>query len=353
MNRIKIFALIIFVNFIICGTVKGQTPLYVKHADNSIIIPGTLIKEKLKIDKESKGEVDPLSRISMPGYVSVHEPGNMIFVAYSRRNKIEIYDTDLNYVGIVDEKTINYKWPIGVIARKDGNFLITDFGLGSVTWFDNNANKLTEIKIMPFSSFPTAMFNKEGNMVVYKADNDGLFAVYNIKGEKISQFGELLESRYPEQKNNFWNNWFNNVHFTIDNNGYLFCTFIDNPVLRTYDPDGNLVCEVDYWSIPGIKKRYDDWLFEYKTRVEKEIKEGRHNYRGKIFVSNISVDDKYVYIKFNVKYSPIYLFNKEDYTLIKTIELGNSSGVSFNATSKDYIYSSLGEGFLARYKKSK
>ena len=169
-----------------------------------------------------------------------------------------------------------------------------------------------------------------------------LFGVYSPKGEFLYKFGELvrLYTTEPDRRGLFGmlNSFYNEYRFCIDSNGYLYCAFTEEPVMRKYSPKGELLLEADYFAINGIEQRHKDWIEE-----NKDIISGKNRgYSPKMFVRNIRADDDYLYVSFNNIEDPLYVFDKETFAVVRRIEFSGSGGrwrnLSLTAASPDHFY---------------
>ena len=152
-------------------------------------------------------------------------------------------------------------------------------------------------------------------------DGGKLITVYDIEGNKVGEFGDLIE----KNDNKLYQNLENFADILFDDEDNLYCVFGNFPVLRKYK-DQNLVFEVSFENLPEIKERLKKWESEH------EAKKGMFIYDSKMFISGVSFDEKYIYVMLNgISEKPIYVFNKDTGKIVKKIILENEEDSSFGS----------------------
>jgi len=334
------------VSFSFSTLANAQSTIDVLHAEKYIEVPKDLKKEKrtpVKIITRKDSSEPPLFTECTINY---DDYNNRIFISEYTKSRIIIFDEDLNYVG--ELRPGWYDFPIGIDFDKNGRFVVSDNR--SAQLFDKDSNFLNEYELYGITNSP-ALFDSRNNIVIYSVEDTTLFTVYDTNGEKISRFGEPLGFRDPKARGQPWNYLYNGLHYVIDDEGYLFCAFRDHPIMRKYDPKGNLVLEADYFNIPGVSDRLKDWQKEWGR--EKGKSDTYYSVKG--FVTSLSVDKNYLYARFFGYNKPVYVFDKENFKLVKKYELFGTRQERlariFDASSKDYIYAITARGNLVRYDK--
>lgn len=334
---------LLLVSFSFSSLANAQSTIDVLHAEKYIEIPKDLKKEKrvpVKIITREGTSGRPLFTTCTINY---NDYNNRVFISEYTKRRIVIFDEELNYVGELGPG--RYDRPIGIDFDKNGRFVVSDNR--SAQLFDKDSNFLNEYELFSITNSP-ALFDLYGNIVINSVEDTTLFIVYDTNGKKVGKIGELLGFRDPKVDRNFyfWNYHYNDLKYVIDKDGYLYCIFMDHPIMRKYDPKGNLVIEADYFNIPGVSDRLKEW--------QKEWGRGKTDYSVKGFITSLSVDKNYLYARFVGYNKPVYVFNKENFKLVKRYELLDTRQERLariiNASSKDYIYAIV-NGDLAKYKK--
>jgi len=327
LSKIKyLLFLLLLINYI---NVFAQSTESVEHGGREINIPDNFkIIEKKPVKEISHEDFD----VNILSWKSIH------FDKYSKKlyaldfitHVIAVFDENLNYLGELGgygQAPGKHMMPIGINANSIGELLITDRELMRARIYDNNFIMQNQIKIPILTKYPV-QYDKYNNIIIYDVRDTTLFIVYNKYGEKIDCFGELLGFRDPTKDGNFWNYNYNKNIYTVDEDGFVYCAFLDHPIIRKYSPNGKLLSEVNYFNFTEVQERFSEWLKEWK--IEKGGSKGTL-YSVKGFARCLSVNDKYIYIFISNKNSIVYVLDKDNLTIVK--------GYLFNASgNKNAVY---------------
>lgn len=253
-------------------------------------------------------------------------------------NIILAFDENLKFIeniGNYGQGPGEYIYPIGIDYYKDGSFIITDLNLRAAKIYNNNFKQQAIIQSSNLVRTP-ALFDMNGNIIMFSMNDSSLFTIYDGKGKKIGKFGIPLGFKTGYEYM-VWNISFNELLCIFDKEGYLYCTFTDNPILQRYNPYKQLIKEVDYWNIPGVKSSYERWLKDNKAKIQDDIT--KRGYITKSLIRSITVDDLYFYVLINTPPdNKTYILDKNNYSLLKEVVYENAlSGIERIQSGKNGI----------------
>ncbi len=150
---------------------------------------------------------------------------------------------------------------------------------------------------------------KDGEIYLYSRRPEGLIHVINQKGKEIGLFGERRKSEKRLEK------WMNLIDMDIDDKGNLYVVFMEDPIIRKYDNNWQLVWEKDFSDIPTVKEFYNVQL-EKREQALKDKKFNMHYY----IILDFNVFNSCIYIGTYGKSKPmIHVFDSENGHLLRIL----------------------------------
>ncbi|MCP4727498.1 MAG: 6-bladed beta-propeller [bacterium] len=167
-----------------------------------------------------------------------------------------------------------------------------------------------------------------------------LFTVMNREGKIIKRFGKLIRTDNDHAAQTAYNV----MNFDVDNDDSIYCSFLNNTILRKYDNEFNLVFEIDISGLSEIRESYNQWNKEEMPEdffLQKERWDEMHS-RNIFYTRDIAVDDKYIYLVpgYRGGGTVIMKFDKNSGQLIEKIGIIAFEGVygSIDGKSDNYLH---------------
>ncbi|KPK95949.1 hypothetical protein AMJ80_02650 [bacterium SM23_31] len=352
----NLFIIIILCLFDNCNDSKSQQTIV--YAD----IP----KEYKKTVKviSTFGDNDILSR---PYMIRYNKYDNKIYITDYGSNRIVVFDEELNYLttfGRFGQGPGEFRNPTGTAFFRDGRILVFDWLNIRYQIFDQNYNHLTTFPIPAF--IPPYIFHAviDTNNIIYinAPDNGSLFTLLKDKGEELNRFGELFPIKIDSTNDN-WKSWRREdsaAEYEMDDvTGQIYCAFLNHPVIKVFDSEGNIILEKDISNL-GVTISRRIFTEEKRKRERKSSDE----FELIMYVTDLSIDEEHVYIhhfdninKDITEWNRLYAYSKEQLTLQKEIVLDayikdkyrNIIEVDFS--HPDNIYALSYPNYILLYKK--
>ena len=151
----------------------------------------------------------------------------------SRGNKIFVFNRDLmflNEIGRAGQGPVEFSFPRAVNFDSRGRIIVTDSRNRRVQILDNEYKYVSGFIIQQASSVLTsnAAFDSNGRIFMNLTDGGKLITVFDIEGNKISEFGELIN----KNENKLYQTLENAAEILFDDADNLYCIFRNFPVFR-------------------------------------------------------------------------------------------------------------------------
>jgi len=279
--------------------------------------------------------------------VKYNKYDNNVYVVDSGNYRIVVLDSDLNYItdfGREGQGPSDFKNPKDIAFDKKGNIVVADRGNNRIQILNKDFKYVSGFRIKDIASFSQSgvLTDSQGRIYINAPSNKSLITVFDIEGNEITNFGEIITEIPAATKDPGAITAADNaVKFAIDGDDNIYCAFFNYPVIRKYDNNFKLKFEINYENLSvakSIKKRYE--------RIEKEKPSSVNNlmitYRPKAYVKNISADDHYLYLKFGMD-DVIYVFDKYNGDLLdERVDFKYERGAKyfdcFDFSSNNFIY---------------
>jgi len=273
-----------------------------------------------------------------PIFIRYNKYDNNVYVVDSGNHRIVVFDEDLNYIkelGKYGQGLGEFDTPVGIAFMKNGNFIVTDKENRRRQIYDNNFNIISQFRdVIGLAHGMYVLTDSHDKIYIHMnyPFNGFLFTIKDNKGEEIAKFGKIFKYETKEFEAHE-----NDAHYILDSQDNLYCAFMNYPILRKYDNNYNLLYEIDYSYIPGVKNQLKKWNKIMETKKNKLS----YYYSYKLFIRCISVDNEYLYIKFYGEEGlPIYIFEKENFKLVKKLVFNENDHliIQFDFSAKEYFY---------------
>jgi len=347
---IILIALLIPLNHLYSQSVLTQQVRKIQHSDNKIVCSPNISIEKIKVDDIYECTKDTNNNIGY-GFVSsinYNKINKKLYLCSTKVGKIFIFNENLHYLGIFGkygQGKGEYVYPLYVDFNNNGRHLISDRRLNKSIVLEQDGSFFNNLPYYGEDPGYSLFYSQDLVLEYYpKKDSDCLFLLFNVNGDTIKTIGK----RFTVDKN--YDLIYNRLFFILDNERSIYCAFVNHPLLRKYDKNGNVVFEGDYSNLYGISR--------FVSQREKEIKEeydttvSNTTYITPNFIRDVSIDNKYFYILYNNKPSAsIYVFDKTNFSVVKIVELYNKSLIPLTlfkicAVSHNLIYALCYEGIV-------
>lgn len=128
---------------------------------------------------------------------------------------------------------------------RDGTIFVEDGGNERIVKFNQNGNFLGAFTLAPYQGFAVGV---QSELYVGQPEAGQLITVYSDEGKKLRSFGELKEfpALYGEaspEDDAPYKIAYNRVRLATDKEGNLYVSFMLEPIIQKYSPDGKLLFE--------------------------------------------------------------------------------------------------------------
>ncbi len=287
-----------------------------------------------KIPIKEIGREDSKALFYKPRFIKYNNIDKRVYVSDTGNNRIIVLDDNLNFIkeyGSFGQGPGEFNRPEGIAFSKENLIHIFEASNSRIQIF-NSQFMLNSGFQLPSAGFRASLDIDSNDRILLNAvDNKHLFSLLDKSGNILGNFGIVYE--YDQNHLSYLHN---QTIFRYDEDGNLYCAFVNHPVLRKYDKFNNLVFEVNTDFIPGVKKQIKNW--------EKRITEkgGPNIYLSKSLVRDISIDKSFIYLGVaGEKGFPVYVFNKMTGKPIKKIYLTYGESyipAYYDFSSENYIY---------------
>jgi len=319
----------------------------IHHSNNKIIAPPNVPIEDKQVEYFLSADSGKIEFDVYESSVNYNKYDKNLYVCDPVRHKIFILNDTLEYIntlGTYGQAPNEYVEPAYIDFDKNGRYIITDTRLMRAKLFNKDNSIITSFHSVGTGAgdYVKAYFNIQGNVIIFGVTrgikNKKLFEIRNLNGDIISEFGEV----YPTNDTLLYITGFNAMCYDLDNDDNVYCTYFNHPIIRKYNKNGQLMFEGDYYTV-------DDSIHTFIMEKEKIIKKSylnnptQNNYIPLRLVKCMSIDNEYLYIIFwDSKDSPIYVFDKNNFSLIKKIRVFRNNDVYaivyMDASASQYIY---------------
>ncbi|UCH96952.1 MAG: hypothetical protein JSV88_08910 [Candidatus Aminicenantes bacterium] len=184
-----------------------------------------------------------------------------LYVLDSRNHRIvAIKDNKpLKQIGMIGNKKGELYYPSSLFIDGNSFFYVLDRGNRRVQIMDSKGNYKGDIPERPLA-FGMAVDSK-GLILLSQPKLKKLITVYDIKGKRLAQFGELLNPSeiYGDAYKKYDNDYklsMNRIYLTIGEKDDIWVVFYHMPLICRYDNEGNLVYKkiIDIEGIDKLKE---------------------------------------------------------------------------------------------------
>jgi hypothetical protein len=226
---------------------------------------------------------------------------NKIYVSDSQNNRFVILNDDFKYINQFGRRgngPSEFIKPGGFDFDNQDNIIISDLENQRIQILNKNFEYISGF-VNSFCDFkPDIAVDKNNRIFINTPSRDFLFTLLDYNGNIIASFGEKIlkkESKHPND---------NLVRFDLDEEGNLYCSFLEKPILRKYDNKFKLIYEINLESLPEIKERKKVWEKYTKGR-------SKGSRLDKVYIASIAADKEYIYLDvFSMEANPIYIIEK-------------------------------------------
>ena len=244
------------------------------------------------------------------------------YVSDRKNSQIYVFDDKLNYLRTISrfgQGPCEFNEIGGVDFDSKGRLVVTDHQNLRIQILERDGSFVSSFVIPDYLGFCRFAVTDPHDLVYFNyAHRDSLFTIYNLNGTEMGLFGDKVPYDDP-----FFSRIKNEVSYVIDESG-LYCAFWEQPILRKYGPDHQLLCEVNYSSMPEIEKCRKDT----DTRRKKTYGNSPKG-RGVLYsyVKGFSSDAQHLYLAIWYDGGPnkpakvsVYVLNKADLSFDRKIQ---------------------------------
>lgn len=282
-------------------------------------------------------------QLNDPGFLCYDDARHVLYVTNEGDDNILVFSDSLEYVrtiGRFGQGPGEFEGISAVSVAPDGRLVVTD--RGRVQVLSSEGEYLTGFRVQLRSpGFPiSSCLDSQGRILVPFIKEDSLIQVYDVEGKLIGTFGETSEIEAPYEGHPFPKQVSdNNVYLKLDKQDNIYVAFYNQPIVRKYDSDFNLVWECMLDNLAEIK--------ELKYHIKDRWKQAKGQYGHLIlngFIQSFCMDDNYLYFQVPAVKYPVFVLDKITGTLICKYRLLDTSSThywieSFTANKNSFFIS--------------
>ncbi|MBN2416529.1 6-bladed beta-propeller [bacterium] len=181
---------------------------------------------------------------------------SFLYVVNKRDNNILVFDDKLQLVrtiGRYGQGPGEFERIYGVSTSCAGQIIVTDRGRIQVFSTDGLYQAGFRINIRSVTFPVCACMDSRQNVYVPQFNNDKLITVYDLEGNEIAKFGDVISIEQKQYKGTLSQTLDNYIHLRIDNSDNIYVVFQNQPIVRRYDCDYNLIYEKNIEWLEAIK----------------------------------------------------------------------------------------------------